>query len=215
MYFSDKISRVRISRLFSHTKFQRLRLEWRKRLGSSWLVAILGIFGPWACAAQNTASTRQYDISFKNQSEIEMQKTAARQGDLCELESVYDGDTVWVRCNGKWGKISLYCIDAPEMQQKPWGILSRDYLRSILSTQLVLERMDTDRYGRTVGRLFTLSGDDANLTMTQTGHAVLYPRYCPRSEETYYRAEKTAKDARSVVWSENGNQSAPWQWRSL
>lgn len=77
----------------------------------------------------------------------------------------------------------------------------------------MLERMDTDRYGRTVGRLLTPTGDDANLAMVRSGNAVVYHRYCPRRERSYRRAEDVAKSNNSVVWSITGDQSAPWRWR--
>ena len=126
---------------------------------------------------------------------------------------MYDGDTVWLVCTGQREKIRLHCIDAPEMQQAPWGKMSRDYLRSIIGTQVQLERVDKDRYGRTVGRLIGNGDRDLNLAMVETGNAVVYPKYCPKSEGGYYSAESGAKSARLVVWSVSGNQSAPWQWR--
>ena len=78
----------------------------------------------------------------------------------------------------------------------------------------MVERMDTDRYGRTVGRILTLTGDDANLAMVRTGNAVVYPKYCPRREAGYYRAQEYAKSHMRKVWSIAGDQSAPWLWRS-
>jgi endonuclease YncB( thermonuclease family) len=78
----------------------------------------------------------------------------------------------------------------------------------------MLERMDTDRYGRTVGRLLTVAGDDANLAMVHSGNAVVYPKYCPRAEGSYYRAETDARSNNRVVWSMVGDQSAPWRWRN-
>lgn len=130
------------------------------------------------------------------------------------VESVYDGDTAWLACTGQREKIRLHCIDAPEMQQAPWGKMSRDYLRSIIGQQVQLERIDTDRYGRTVGRLIDKNNNDLNLSMIQTGHAVIYQKYCPRTESTYYIAEKKAKLKQLTVWSVAGYQSAPWQFRS-
>ena len=50
----------------------------------------------------------------------------------CKVSSVYDGDTLRAECDGEKLKVRLYCIDTPEMAQKPWGTESRDYLRSLL-----------------------------------------------------------------------------------
>lgn len=185
----------------------------RMRLYLFWLVAFVGTLGPWACAKKQDID-RWYDVTFDKQTPTSPTPSPVRDAELCNVESVYDGDTAWLVCAGQREKIRLYCIDAPEMQQPPWGKMSRDYLRSIMPAQIMLERMDTDRYGRTVGRLLTPNGDDANLAMVRTGNAVVYPKYCPRSEGSYYRAERHARDNASGVWSVAGDQSAPWKWRN-
>ena len=54
----------------------------------------------------------------------------------CEVvkDSIYDGDTFRVKCDGRENKIRLCDIDAPEVKQ-PLGIESRNYLRSLLGKQ--------------------------------------------------------------------------------
>jgi len=191
---------------FTNTKKSRLRLFW--------LVAVFGTIGPWACAKKQNI-VQWYDVAFEQsqQGQVASAPVVARNLVPCNVESVYDGDTAWLVCAGQREKIRLYCIDAPEMQQAPWGKLSRDHLRSIIGTLVRLERVDTDRYGRTVGRLISEGGRDLNLAMVETGNAVVYPKYCPRSEGDYYSAESRAKAAQVVVWSVSGDQSAPWHWR--
>lgn len=133
-------------------------------------------------------------------------------GELCDVESVYDGDTAWVVCNGQREKLRLYCIDAPEMQQKPWGRQSRDHLRSIIGDAVSVERMDRDRYGRTVARIWS-SNLDLNGQMIRDGWAVVYGKYCPRSEQNYRIFEVDASRQGRSVWSFEGLQSKPWEWR--
>lgn len=133
-------------------------------------------------------------------------------GELCDVESVYDGDTAWVVCNGQREKLRLYCIDAPEMQQKPWGKQSRDHLRSIIGDTVSVERVDTDRYGRTVARIWA-DDMDLNGRMIRDGWAVVYPKYCPLSERTYRSQEVLAQYHSNGVWSADGVQSRPWAWR--
>ncbi len=136
------------------------------------------------------------------------------KAEICAVESVYDGDTIWVSCNGKREKIRLFCIDAPEMQQKPWGEQSRDHLRGLLGPTVGVERLDTDRYGRTVAKLWT-GDDDTTLRMVRDGWAVVYEKYCPRyTEGSYYDWTEHASSARVGVWSEDGLQSEPWTWRA-
>ncbi|MDZ7809990.1 MAG: thermonuclease family protein [Arhodomonas sp.] len=97
--------------------------------------------------------------------------------DACTVDSVYDGDTMTVRCAGQEVKVRLYCIDAPEMGQKPWGRRSRGHLRSITPNTVRIRVRDTDRYGRTVGEV--LAGErNLNLGWCGPGGAVEYERYC-------------------------------------
>ncbi len=167
--------------------------------------------GPWACAVPEK---RAGDGSVPSNTAAARGGVGAANAELCDVESVYDGDTIWVSCSGEREKVRLYCIDAPEMRQKPWGEQSRDHLRGLLGPRVGVERFDTDRYGRTVAKLWT-SDEDSTARMVNDGWAVVFPRYCPRSEGEYYRAERTAKEDGAGVWSAPGEQSAPWDWRRL
>ena len=100
--------------------------------------------------------------------------------------SAYDGDTITMQ-NGE--KVRLACIDTPEIRDnrhgkadKPAAIASRNYLWSLINNRdLTLQRVTTDRYGRTVARVFTGSLD-VSQQMVASGHAVIYTRYsqpCP------------------------------------
>jgi len=75
----------------------------------------------------------------------------------CEVvkDSIYDGDTFRVECDGRQLKIRLCGIDAPEVKQ-PLGIESRNYLRSLVASsqsQVMVIEMDRDRYGRSVAEV--------------------------------------------------------------
>ncbi len=96
-----------------------------------------------------------------------------QQGELCVIESVYDSDTMWVSCCVKREQVRLYCIDAPELQQKPWGKNARDYLRTVLTDHVGVERISSEQDGRRVAQLFTMDGNDANLELIRAGHAVV------------------------------------------
>ncbi len=173
----------------------------KTRIPLFWLVCAIGMFGPVAC------------IYNAEQQPGEMSRIpTAPKGKLCNVESVYDGDTAWVVCNGQREKLRLYCIDAPEMGQKPWGRASRDHLRSIIGETVNVESIDTDRYGRTVARLWSGSLD-LNGQMISDGWAAVYPKYCPRSEVNYYDVEQRARNDRRAVWVDDGLQGRPWVWR--
>jgi len=91
---------------------------------------------------------------------------------LCPAPSVHDGDTI--HCGAE--KVRIANIDAPELPDSPkcegyrspyaWcdfalGYRSRDALRGLLASGPVkIERLGTDRYGRTLA-LVSVGGIDA------------------------------------------------------
>ncbi len=160
-----------------------------KRMPLFWMMAFVGLALPWLPGLSMDASQ------------------------TCTVNSVYDGDTMRVTCNGKRMKVRLYCIDTPEIRQRPWGKESRDYLRSITTEQVVVIAHGRDRYGRTIGEVFT---DDEkrknlNLEMVRSGHAAVYPKYC--NDRQYYQAEGEAKKIAAGVWEKPGLHQSPWDWR--
>jgi micrococcal nuclease len=81
------------------------------------------------------------------------------------VQSVYDGDTctvdidlglgIWVRGE----KVRLYGINAPEVRgdERPAGLLSRDFLRELIDGKEVLIRTLMDKkgkYGRYIAEVF-------------------------------------------------------------
>ena len=102
-----------------------------------WALAGLGIALPWLIGGSGLPWLTP--------------RTADSAG--CQVASIYDGDTLRATCSGIKLKIRLYCIDTPEMQQKPWGSESRDYLRRLTPRVVSLKIHDTDRYGRKVAEV--------------------------------------------------------------
>lgn len=118
-----------------------------------------------------------------------------------------------VKCDGDKVKVRLYCIDAPEMGQKPWGRGARDYLRKILprGADVTVRIHDTDKYGRQVGEM-NYADENMNLAMVSAGQAAVYRRFC--SDGMYYQSEKTAKKSGAGIWSKSGDHQRPWLWRN-
>jgi len=88
--------------------------------------------------------------------------TETAEAGSCRVNSIHDGDTMRVTCNGSKQKVRLYCIDTPEIEQKPWGRESRDYLRSMTPKAITLLQRDKDDYGRIVAEVFA---GDTNLNL--------------------------------------------------
>jgi len=106
-----------------------------------------------------------------------------------KVVSVYDGDTCRVDIDlglGVWKKsetLRLNRINAPELRgtDREKGLVSRDYLRSLISDRDVLLQTIRDKkgkYGRYLAELWVLDASakwvNVNDLMIQTGHASYY-----------------------------------------
>ena len=138
---------------------------------------------------------------------------SVRQAEECRVNRVVDGDGVRLDCGpGREDlNVRLYCIDAPETEQEPWGARSTRHLEGLVGPTVLLVDHGTGRWGRTIGQIFTPEGEDLNLAMVRDGWAPVYPRYC--DERAYYRAEELAQDAGRGVWAARGDHQRPWVWR--
>ena len=97
---------------------------------------------------------------------------------MVKIKNCYDGDT----CTTESGeKIRLACIDAPEIRGKNADPLkakaSKEFINNLLSKKKVnIERIDKDRYGRTVAEIF-IEGTNIQKLMVQNGFAKIYRKY--------------------------------------
>ena len=94
------------------------------------------------------------------------------------VEKCYDGDT----CTTESGeKIRLACINAPEIRGKNADPLkakaSREFINNLLSNKkVIIKRIDTDRYGRTVAEIF-IGGTNIQKLMIKNGFAKIHRKY--------------------------------------
>lgn len=133
---------------------------------------------------------------------------------LCEVRKVYDGDTATVSCDQGKLKIRVWGIDAPEKKQKPWGDESQAILEEFLASgpQVQVQVVDTDRYGRSVARMF-IEDHDVGLAMVRQGKAVVYEQY--NDSQAYRDAQAEAQAQKLGIWSKPGDQQNPAAWRKL
>jgi len=130
-----------------------------------------------------------------------------------KVVGIADGDTITVLHNrNDQVKIRLYGIDAPESGQS-FGKASKQNLSSMVHGQSVqVEVMDTDRYGRTVARIF-VDGEDVNAAQLRSGYAWLYRQYCKDWVcGEWVRLEAEARSSGAGLWVEK-DPTPPWQWR--
>jgi len=118
-----------------------------------------------------------------------------------------------VKCEGEQVKVRLLCIDAPEMEQKPLGRASRDYLRGLApsGSQVQIKGHSKDKYGRLLGEV-VYRGENLNIEMVRAGQAAVYRRYC--NDGQYYEVQQGAKDTAIGIWSKPGSHQRPWSWRN-
>jgi endonuclease YncB( thermonuclease family) len=141
----------------------------------------------------------------------------------CEVvkDSIYDGDTFRVKCDGRENKIRLCGIDAPEVKQ-PLGIESRNYLRSLLGQakgQVIVIEMDRDRYGRSVAEVLldSPSGEQSvQEEMLKAGMAYHYKQYSGNchNRDVFDSAEAIGRLQQRGVWKLEGGGQRPWKYRS-
>jgi endonuclease YncB( thermonuclease family) len=134
-------------------------------------------------------------------------------GRLCALDQVLDGDSLRLTCGGKPVEVRLYCIDAPEKGQTPWGNRSRTHLKRIAADRVEMRAVETDRFGRTVAEVYNATGERLSLNLEQVKHgqAAVYPRYC--EESRFFRAERKARAAGVGIWDKRGEHQTPWTFR--
>lgn len=150
------------------------------------LVALLATAAPAACLATEPADS------------------------LCIVTTVHDGDTL--RCSDGT-RVRLTGIDAPEMDQRPFGVVSRDGLRRLIArgdtVRLERDVQPTDRYGRTLAYVWvgeTLVND----AMLEAGLAQLltYPPNV-RYVERFTASQRRAREAGRGLWASDGFDCSP------
>ena len=140
-------------------------------------------------------------------------------GNVVQVKKIYDGDTIGAVLDGRFEKIRLIGIDAPEMDQRPWGRKAKECLESLLaavnsriSLEYDIERRD--KYGRILGYIWLQDGRMLNEEMLKKGFAVLFT--CPPNVKYVMRfraAQERARDNKIGIWGENGLQERPYDYR--
>jgi endonuclease YncB( thermonuclease family) len=125
---------------------------------------------------------------------------------------VHDGDTFTLLQDGnQQTRVRLAEIDAPESKQ-PYGNKAKQELSSLIFGKTVTVTIqDTDRYGRTVGRVF-INSLDVNAEMIRRGAAWVYRKYA--KDQTLFPLEAQAKQEKRGLWKlPDSERVPPWEWR--
>lgn len=126
---------------------------------------------------------------------------------------ITDGDTLTVLNAARQQiRVRLAEIDTPEARQ-PYGTRARQTLSDLaFGKDVRVAVQDTDRYGRTVGRVYAGSVD-VNAEMVRQGAAWVYRQYS--RDLSLLRIEQEAREARRGLWAlPEAQRTPPWEWRA-
>ncbi len=136
-----------------------------------------------------------------------------------QVVKVHDGDTVTLMINGKMRKARLIGMDAPEMNQRPWGRWAKEHLIDILNhtdwtVAVETDVVTTDKYGRSLVYLWTKNKELINERMVLDGYAVLFTikpnnAYADR----FRKAEQHARGDKIGIWGTNGLKERPIEYK--
>ncbi len=136
-----------------------------------------------------------------------------------QVIKVHDGDTVTLMINGRMRKTRLIGIDAPEMNQRPWGRRAKEHLIDILNHTDWLVAMETDavtidKYGRSLVYLWTKKKELINEQMVLDGFAVLFTIQ-PNSTyaDRFKKAEQYARGEKRGIWGPDGLKEKPMEYK--
>lgn len=130
----------------------------------------------------------------------------------CKVVGVSDGDTLTCLTGDKRQvKTRLAEIDAPEKDQ-PYGQKAKQALSDLaFGKQARLDVHETDRYGRSVARVY-VGSTDVNAELVKQGAVWVYRQY--NRDKSLIPLEDQAKAAKRGLWALPDDQRIPpWDWR--
>ena len=170
------------------------------------------------CADQPEAgsrSTASRDSGERSSAAGSIAPPVRAADDRCRVERVTDGDT-FVCAGGR--RVRLLLIDAPEMQQGPYGARARRELQRLLApgttARLEYDVEKRDRYGRTLAYVYDPAGTMVNEAMLRSGYAVVIV-YPPNVQyvERMRAAAADAREAKRGLWATNAFDCTPRDYR--
>ncbi|MBS3962912.1 MAG: thermonuclease family protein [Methylomonas sp.] len=129
-----------------------------------------------------------------------------------KVVKIADGDTLTMLVAGnRQIKIRLAEIDTPESHQ-PYGQKAKQALAGLVfSRTITADVQTTDRYGRSVARVYagTL---DVNAELVRSGSAWVYRKYA--KDRSLYELEAQAREDKKGLWAlPESERTPPWEWR--
>ena len=129
-----------------------------------------------------------------------------------KVVGITDGDTFkLLTADNKQIKVRLYGIDCPEKKQD-FGQVAKQFLSNqIFGKQVEVDEKNIDRYGRTIGIVFTDNHINVNEALLKVGLAWHYSDY-DKNHPAGGSLGKQAREKKIGLWSQP-NPIAPWNFR--
>ncbi|HIK30055.1 MAG TPA: thermonuclease family protein [Oscillatoriales cyanobacterium M59_W2019_021] len=132
----------------------------------------------------------------------------APSGDSIEIRRVVSGQTVEIVNFGKNAQtaqtVRLIGIDAPDLQQQPWGMEAKQALEQLVGSQSVRWEFDIEKqdgYGRWLAYLW-VGNQLVNEQLVASGYALAMPRSPNvKYQETLQRAQESARISGRGIWN--------------
>lgn len=150
---------------------------------------------------------------------------SAAEGMLCRVVKVHDGDTVSIRAKSfagipiKTERVRLIGVDAPELDQEPWGRISKRHLKKLLSESDWIVTVESDieqrdQHGRLLAYLWDKKGRMINERLLEAGYAQLYTFTTNvKYAERLAAIQRGAMERKIGIWSKGGLKESPRRWR--
>jgi micrococcal nuclease len=142
-----------------------------------------------------------------------------------KVTEIHDGDTITIVKESFLGillkteKVRLIGIDAPELEQEPWGRRAKNHLRKLIrdnnwQVRIELDVQQRDKYGRLLAYVWDKKGNMINYLMIRNGYAMVYtvpPNV--KYTELFVQAQQLARKEKRGIWGKNGLPETPSEWR--
>jgi micrococcal nuclease len=89
-----------------------------------------------------------------------------------KVNYIVDGDSLYL--HGYKPQIRLWGVDAPEKGERGFTKAKNQLKQYASSEELSCEKVDQDKYGRTVARCYLANGEEINRLMIDSGKAAEY-----------------------------------------
>lgn len=130
------------------------------------------------------------------------------KAELCYVDKVYDGDTVFVTCETFDGELSLSGIDAPDIGQ-PFAESAKDFLEITTSGQELI--LFHHNQAASEGVLLLQGGRNINARLVSEGYAWALDRE-KKPDNYLLRIESKSRKLNHGMWTETNNMP-PWAFR--